>query len=176
MEIGKKLRRLRKSRGLTLEELAEKVGLTKGFLSQIERDKASPSIAALKAILDVLGEDISSFFKDMDTKEKFVFKKEERQNVEFEKNGVKIVTPIPSLHYKELDPIIVHLEPDGSLTNEDWDVEEAFGYVLRGFVKVTINNNIYILRKGDCFYIFPDSNYEIKNEAKKEAEVLLVAY
>jgi transcriptional regulator with XRE-family HTH domain len=176
VEIGRKLRRLRKSRGLTLEELAEKAGLTKGFLSQIERDKASPSIAALKAILDVLGEDISTFFKDMNSTEKFVFKKEERQKVELEREGVKIVSPIPSLHYKELDAVIIHIEPDGYLTNEDWDVEEAFGYVLRGSVKLTINNNIYLLRKGDCFYIFPDSNYEIRNEAKKEAEVLLVAY
>lgn len=176
MEIGKKLRRLRKSRGLTLEELAERVGLTKGFLSQIERDKASPSIAALKAILDVLGEDILNFFKGIDSAERTAFKKEERKKVEFEKPGIKVLSPIPSLHYKELDPVIVHIDPEGILTNEDWDVEEAFGYILRGVVKITINNSVYILRKGDCFYIFPDSTYEIKNEAKKEAEVLMVAY
>ncbi|NPA14988.1 MAG: cupin domain-containing protein [Deferribacteres bacterium] len=176
MEVGKKLRRLRRTKGLTLEELANRAGLTKGFLSQIERDKMSPSIAALKAILDVLGEDISTFFKDMDVKEKNAFKKDERRAVEFEKPGVKIESPIPNLHYRELDPLIVSIEPGAEIEDEDWDVEEAFGYILRGSVRITINKNVYTLRKGDCFYIFPESSYRIENTGKKEAEILIVAY
>ncbi len=176
MEVGKKLRRLRKTKGLTLEELAERAGLTKGFLSQIERDKTSPSIAALKAILDVLGEDISNFFKNMELKEKNVFRKTERKPLESEMPGVKIETPIPNLQYRELDPMILLMEPGSKVEDESWDVEEAFGYVLRGSIKLYINNNVYSLRKGDCFYIFPDMSYRIENESKKEAEVLIVAY
>ncbi len=176
MEVGKKLRRLRRTKGLTLEELANRAGLTKGFLSQIERDKTSPSISALKAILDVLGEDISTFFKDMDVKEKNAFKKDERRSIEFEKPGVKIESPIPNLHYRELDPLIVSIDPGAEIEDEDWDVEEAFGYILRGSVKITINKNVYILRKGDSFYIFPETTYTIKNTGKKEAEILIVAY
>ena len=176
MEVGKKLRRLRRSRGLTLEELAERAGLTKGFLSQIERDKISPSVSALKSILDVLGEDISMFFKDMDVKEKNAFKKEERRVLDFDKPGVRIESPIPNLHYRELDPMIVWLDPGAEILDEDWDVEEAFGYVLKGTIKLTVNKNVYTLRKGDSFYLFPESTHTIKNESKKEAEFLIVAY
>ncbi len=176
MEVGKKLRRLRRTKGLTLEELAERAGLTKGFLSQIERDKTSPSIAALKAILDVLGEDISSFFKNMEMKEKNVFRKGERKVIESEIPGVQIESPIPNLQYRELDPMILFMEPGSRIDDEAWDVEEAFGYILRGTVKLTINKNIYTLRKGDSFYIFSDMSYQIENPGKKEAEVLIVAY
>ena len=55
LKIGEKLRRLRSSNSLTQEELANRAFLTKGFISQLERDQTSPSIATLKDILDVLG-------------------------------------------------------------------------------------------------------------------------
>ena len=55
MEIGQKIKQLRIQKGLTLEELASRSELTKGFLSQMERDLTSPSIATLNDILEALG-------------------------------------------------------------------------------------------------------------------------
>ena len=55
MEIGKKIKALRTKNGLTLEELASRSELTKGFLSQLERDLTSPSISTLEDILEALG-------------------------------------------------------------------------------------------------------------------------
>ena len=54
MEIGEKIRRIRIERGLTQEELADRAELSKGFISQIERDLTSPSIATLEDILNSL--------------------------------------------------------------------------------------------------------------------------
>ncbi len=65
IKIGEKLRRLRMENGLTQEELANRAYLTKGFISQLERDLTSPSIATLKSILDVLGVELAEFFQDM---------------------------------------------------------------------------------------------------------------
>jgi len=64
LNIGEKIRRLRKANNLTQEELANRVYLTKGFISQLERDLTSPSIITLKGILDVLGEELADFFLD----------------------------------------------------------------------------------------------------------------
>ncbi len=50
MDIGSKIKRLRQANGLTLEELANRSELTKGFLSQLERDLTSPSVATLEDI------------------------------------------------------------------------------------------------------------------------------
>ena len=64
MNIGSKLKELRIKNNLTQEELGEKCDLTKGFISQIERDLASPSIATLNDILTALGSNLKNFFKD----------------------------------------------------------------------------------------------------------------
>ena len=63
MEIGVKIKQLRLQRGLTQEELASRTELTKGFISQLERDLTSPSIATLMDILEALGTDVASFFR-----------------------------------------------------------------------------------------------------------------
>jgi transcriptional regulator with XRE-family HTH domain len=62
MQIGNKIKRLRLEYGLTQEELADRCELTKGYISQLERDLTSPSIATLKDILDCLGSSIPEFF------------------------------------------------------------------------------------------------------------------
>ena len=76
MEIGQKIKRLRVLKGLTQEELADRAELSKGFISQVERDLTSPSIATLVDILQCLGTTISEFFND-NLEEQIVFGKED---------------------------------------------------------------------------------------------------
>ena len=76
MEIGKKIRRLRIQNSLTQEELAERCELTKGFISQVERDLTSPSIATLIDILEGLGTNLRDFFNEIED-EKIVFTKDD---------------------------------------------------------------------------------------------------
>ena len=64
MDIGEKIKRLRVSNQLTLEELANRSELTKGFLSQVERNLTSPSISTLEDILEALGTNLRDFFDE----------------------------------------------------------------------------------------------------------------
>ena len=64
VEIGRKIKQLRIQKGLTLEELASRSELTKGFLSQLERELTSPSIATLNDIVEALGSSLAEFFKE----------------------------------------------------------------------------------------------------------------
>ena len=64
MEIGKKIKELRVMKGLTQEELADRSELSKGFISQLERDLTSPSISTLVDILQCLGTDLKEFFSE----------------------------------------------------------------------------------------------------------------
>ena len=73
MDIGKKIRQLRLRLGLTQEELAARTELSKGFISQMERNLTSPSIATLMDILEALGTDVASFFAADGVNEKIVF-------------------------------------------------------------------------------------------------------
>ena len=72
MNIGEKIKRIRVKNQLTLEELANRSELTKGFLSQVERNLTSPSIATLEDILEALGTSLGEFFAE-DKEEQIVF-------------------------------------------------------------------------------------------------------
>ena len=64
MDIGEKIKLLRYRCGLTQEELADRCELTKGYISQLENDITSPSIASLTDILAALGSDLQQFFSE----------------------------------------------------------------------------------------------------------------
>ena len=63
--IGRTIKELRSRRGLTLEELANRSGCTPGFISQVERNQAVPSVTTLYAIASVLGVKVTDFFPDV---------------------------------------------------------------------------------------------------------------
>ncbi len=83
MEIGKKIKRLRIEKQLTQEELANRCELSKGFISQLENDLTSPSIATLIDILEILGTNLKEFFNDTES-EKIVFVKDDMFETEDE--------------------------------------------------------------------------------------------
>lgn len=72
MDLGKRIKELRLQNDLTLEDLASRSELTKGFLSQLERNLTSPSISTLEDILEALGTNLSDFFRE-DKEEQIVF-------------------------------------------------------------------------------------------------------
>lgn len=76
MEIGSKLKQMRQQCGLTQEELANRCDLTKGYISQLENDLTSPSIATLTDLMVALGSSLKNFFSD-DDDEQIVFTEED---------------------------------------------------------------------------------------------------
>ena len=64
IDIGNRIRQLRIKNELTLQELASRTELTKGFLSQLERNLTSPSLTTLDDICEALGTDLAHFFME----------------------------------------------------------------------------------------------------------------
>ena len=73
MLIGNKIKRLRLESGMTQEEIADRCELTKGYISQLERDLTSPSISTLEDILECLGTSLQKFFGEEVIDEQVVF-------------------------------------------------------------------------------------------------------
>jgi transcriptional regulator with XRE-family HTH domain len=174
MEIGPKLRRLRKLRGLTIEELAEKAELTKGFISQLERDMTVPSVVNLKQVVEVLGMDLATFFSDLEERERNVYTQKERIE-EIKEKDYKIETLIPRLKYLEMEPMLLTLAPL-AIYNVSYEEDEGFGFVVKGRVEITVEKEIRTLNRGGCFYVFFDNQFIVKNLTKRSAEILLVNY
>ncbi len=174
MKIGTRLRRLRKLRGLTLEQLADNAQLTKGYISQLERDKTVPTVGTLKQILDVLGISLGSFFSDLEVSEKNIFSKKDRL-LQGEGKNFRKENLIPKLKYLEMEPLLLHVAPLATFS-EKYEEDEAFGFIVRGRLELSVEKEKRVVNKGDCFYIFFENNLVIKNLTRKTAEILLVNY
>ena len=123
-EIGRKIRALRLRLGLTQEELAARTELTKGFISQLENDVTSPSIATLMDILEALGTDISAFFNER-KEERVVYTGDEM--FEKEDAGVRILWLVTNAQKNALEPILVTIEGGASTEPRDPNEGEEFG-------------------------------------------------
>ena len=102
MELGEKIKQMRHQKNLTQEELADRCELTKGYISQLENNLNSPSIATLTDILSALGSSLAEFFKE-EKDEKVVFSKEEF--IEKESDGVLFRWLIPNAQKNMMEPI-----------------------------------------------------------------------
>ena len=111
MNIGENLKRIRVANSLTQQEVADRCELTKGYISQLERDLTSPSIATLTDILECLGTDLAGFFNEA-VDNKIVFKHDDVFVKETEDNYV-INWIVPNAQKYKMEPILVELGEDG---------------------------------------------------------------
>ena len=164
MDIGAKLKELRILKGLTQEELADRAELSKGFISQLERDLTSPSIATLMDILQCLGTSIGEFFNET-PEEQIVFGKTdyfEKHDLEL-KNEIKWI--IPNAQKNMMEPILLTLEPGGETYPDNPHEGEEFGYVLQGNISIHIGRKTYKAKKGESFYFVSDKKHYLSSKA-----------
>ena len=173
MNIGNKLRELRMEKGLTQEELADRAELSKGFISQIERDLTSPSIATLVDLLQCLGTNLKDFFSD-DSDEQIVFPKEDF----FEKTDAELLNTIewiiPNAQKNMMEPILLTLEAGGSTYLDVPHEGEEFGYVLHGSIQIHVGRKVHTAKKGESFYFIPHSEHYITANKTNGAKIIWV--
>ena len=172
--IGAKIKALRIKNGLTQEELAKRSELSKGFISQVESEQTSPSIATLVDILECLGTNLKEFFNDA-SEEKVVFTKEDYFVNEEDDQGRTITWLIPNCQKNDMEPIILELEPGGKAQDDEPHAGEEFGYVLSGTVQIIIGNHKYKAKKGESFYFAADEDHTITNIGNTAAKILWIS-
>jgi transcriptional regulator with XRE-family HTH domain len=174
MKIGNKIKMLRIKNGLTQEELANRSELSKGFISQIERDLTSPSIATLVDLLQCLGSNLKDFFNDI-VEEKIVFSKEDAFVKENHELKHKIEWIVPDSQKNHMEPILMILAVSGASEMEDPHGGEEFGYVLSGSIHIHLGSRKYRAKKDESFYFKPGLVHYISNAGKIEAKLLWVS-
>ena len=171
-DIGIKIKRLRTLCQLTQEELADRCELTKGYISQLENNLTSPSISTLTDILNALGTNLKDFFDD-DEDEKIVFTNDDyfvKENTDHTMTWL-----VPNSQKNEMEPVIVSLNPNSSMTVDMPHEGQEFGYVLEGEIVVVVGSNSFVCKKGETFYYTTDKNHYIKNNKNKLAKVIWVS-
>lgn len=171
MDIGMKIKKLRIKNALTLEELASRCELTKGFLSQVERNLTSPSISTLNDILEALGTTLAQFFQD-EKEEQFVFTKDDY--FVDEREGLLINWIVPNAQKNEMEPILIEIASKNQSQTIDPHDGEEFGYVLSGRVVLVNGKTETVIKKGETFYIKGKDSHYLKNDAAAPAKVLWI--
>lgn len=173
MDIGSKIKGLRLMHGLTMEDLADRTELSKGFISQLERNLTSPSIATLLDILACLGTDLKDFFSDS-ASAPAVFDSEDAFVKEDHESGHSISWLVPQAQKNTMEPILLTLAPGGSFGPHDPHAGEEYGYVLAGTVTLLLGRQKLKVKRGSSFYFKSSQNHEVQNAGKAEAKILWV--
>src|SRR5919206_975662 len=174
VDVGERLRELRRFRRCTLRTIAERSGLSESFLRQVERGRSSASIASLRRIADALGVSIADLFEPGDLPGPRVLRRDERPALQFGILGRKLLLTPKPLHHLEV--FMGELEMGGSTGEEAYahgDSEELF-VVLSGTVQLELGGERFDLESGDSIDYRSSTPHRISNSGDELAEVMWI--
>ena len=152
MELGDKIRSLRLKQKISIEQLSAMSGLSKGLISQIERDITGPSVASLWKISKALNVTMNYFFDEYDDFNQVV-RKNERKKIMM-KNGNRIYELLCPNLKNQIEMLWIEIEPNESNSEELISHEgEECGVVLKGTLRILSGENVYDLNEGDSIYL-----------------------
>jgi transcriptional regulator with XRE-family HTH domain len=178
VDLGREMRRVRKTRGLSLEEVAKRAGVSTGLVSQIERGIVSPSIRSLRQLSKALDVPVSWFFhadgpgfqKDSDV----IVRAAHRRRLALTKSGVlkELLTPSG---IEKLQMFLITLEPNASTGPEPNEgTGEKSGIVLVGSLELVIDGRIYSLWEGDSFAFDSSRPHFVSNTGSTVTRIIWI--
>jgi transcriptional regulator with XRE-family HTH domain len=173
--LGNDVRGLRKSRGLTLNELAMRIGRSVGFISQVERGLSSPSIDDLRAIAAALNVPTSWFFANESQNEKelgLIVRADSRRILGTPESGIveELLSPDLGGSFEIFRSVF---QPGAEMTDSILRPTEEAGYVVSGNFQFCIDGQWFDLNTGDSFR-FEHKPYCWKNPGSEPAVVIWV--
>ncbi|HET7767771.1 MAG TPA: XRE family transcriptional regulator [Chloroflexota bacterium] len=186
--LGLRVRSARERAGVTLREVARRTGLSPSFLSQLERDQVSPSIASLKQVATALGIRVADVLAEASSGEGVVVRRAERPVWKLARARYEQLSPSVPVEpmgraagdgaapaERRMQPQLITFEPGGSLGDHPVSHEgEEFGLVLSGRVECAIGEEVYLLEAGDSVCFDARRPHHTRNAAEGESAYLLV--
>lgn len=174
--LGARIRALRRAKHLTLKDIADRAGVTEGFLSQVERGLASPSIGTLRRIAAGLGQSIGSLFEgDGDSGLGVLVRRAERRVIDYPGLKARDEFVTRALGGK-LQVIMSIVEPGGGTGDEPYthDSDEECVLVLEGSLDLWIGETLYRLEAGDSVTHSSRTPHWNRNTGDRPARVLFI--
>ena len=161
--IGAQLRAARQAARLSMAEVAERAGLTKGFVSKLERDLANVSVASLIRLCDALGISVGSLFQAPKGE---VVRRDARPRINFggRKMTEYLLTPSGE---KRVQAILSDIEPGGGSGKEPYALPAGveFALILAGRLQVTVAGEQVLLEEGDALTFTADMDHSFQAPA-----------
>ncbi|KAB8122057.1 MAG: helix-turn-helix transcriptional regulator [Candidatus Phytoplasma cynodontis] len=174
MNIGLKIRTLRIKKQMKQSEIAQKIKVTSGYISQIENNLITPSLKILFAILKIFEISASEFFKQRNNIEIINHKKNFslKINKELKNNIYKI---FPNLKICKMKCLIIEIENQGQTIIKTDSEKEEFYFVLEGEITLFLDKIQNILPKETGFYLLTEKEYYLFNHTYQKSKVLKVS-
>jgi transcriptional regulator with XRE-family HTH domain len=174
INVGKNIKSMRKKKGLTLQELAEKSGISATAISAIERNVSSPTVNTLGAIGQALGESLSSLLGESEISY-VLTRADKRARLASEIRNADFLSLASGLPGQRFLPMLSVLK-SGSSSGEDYITHrgEEFFLVIKGALEIELNGEMLKLEVGDSLYFRGNTPYRWHNASDKETQLLIV--
>ena len=172
ISLGKKIRKVRLDKGLTLDFIANETGMKKEYIKEIEAGDEIPSVGTMLTLSRALGIDSNALIQQ----EKDISKK--RQKAHTKRTNNYAYTPLGSgADNKHLKPFKIVIEAEQSHEGVGFQHEgEEFIYVLKGKVEVDVGENVNFLKQGESLHFNSGIKHDLKNVGKEDAELIVIVY
>lgn len=175
-KLGAKLRELRVAHNLSVRTLAARVGFSPSFISQVESEAVSPSLASLEKIAAELGVSLAQLFSSLEDTPRTVLRVDERPTFEsaWSHSVVEVLTDTAAS--RKLSSVLATFAPGGvSGTQPTVMQQDTFALVLEGALLLVLDGEPVELTKGDTVYLQAGVSSLWKNESTADAALLLVS-
>ena len=184
--VGSKIKGLRETKNLSLEEIAERSGLTVEQISSIENDQNLPSLGPLIKIARALGVRLGTFMDDNDALGPVVCRaadREKNSSISFS-NGATDARKHMEYHPlaqqkagRHMEPFVIDIHPEEAPEYQLSAHEgEEFIYVMQGEVEIVYGKETYTLKEGDSIFYDSIVNHHVHGAPGKSAKILAVVY
>lgn len=180
-KISNKIKEIRKEKGITIQEVADRAGVSKGLISQIENNRTIPSLLVLINIINALNIDLNEFFKDFNSEldsGPVVVRKKDTYSP-FEKESAI------GFHYKRIftsamdsstmDIVLLELLPDAQRPMVETEAYE-YKYIISGQVEYIFNDQTISLEEGDSIFFNGRLSHTPRNVGSEKAVMLIVYF
>lgn len=173
--LGNRVRQLRRQKNMSLSELARCADLSKGMISQIENNKANPSVDSIRAIAFALDVPVFVLFLETDASANGLVRVDERRKLQVPGSEAERELLAPDLRRK-LVPVIARLAPGkaSSVSPVTHNGEECI-LILKGKISLQLGDDCYELHKGDAYSFDARLPHLCTNVGSGEAEYLSIA-
>lgn len=169
-ELGRHIRDARAARNLTLEQLAQRTGLSRSYLSNVERNINSPTISTLRTILDALGVSLTELFRTVERERRGVIRPSDRVEIaRTGNNGIRyeLLNPNPA---GRLEVMIMKVAPgESSGEYPHTHAGEEVGFMISGRLRYWVDDTCYELEAGDAINFESTRPHSYENPGEETA-------
>ncbi|OMH26248.1 cupin domain-containing protein [Motiliproteus sp. MSK22-1] len=174
MDVGERLKILRKIKGISQRELAKRAGVTNSTISMIEKNGVSPSVSSLKKVLAGIPISIGDFFTiDLDNiqPDQVIFRPSEQPEIGSNNVSLKLIGA--TVKGRSMDILREVYAPGADTGTEMLQHEgEEGGIVIRGEIEITVGLEVYHLKAGDGYYFNSNRPHRFRNIGTVECEIV----